>query len=270
MALIGLMALIHADGSHRADGSLKKASPADENVRARARFESAAGPRGCSRGCGIRGRAILIAGETTQIQVNPAFQRVFGDGEIIFDEGDAGIDLYVIQSGQVQISRSSAAGERVVAKLGPGEFFGEMSVVLGEARTASAVSVGRTELLELDGETLEAMCIERPEIAIRMIQRLAIRLIGAERRLAALGLDELVGPLIRYLSVRAANDLDEELRLRTTLRELASGCKLTLQETHQALHELMDQKLIRLVGDELIAPDPAALSTAMTRFVEAG
>jgi CRP-like cAMP-binding protein len=176
----------------------------------------------------------------------------------------------VIQSGQVQISRSSAAGERVVAKLGPGEFFGEMSVVLGEARTARAVSVGRTELLELDGETLEAMCIERPEIAIRMIQRLAIRLIGAERRLAALGLDELVGPMVRYLWVRAANDLDEELRLRTTLRELASGCKLTLQETHQALHQLMDQKLIRLVGDELIAPDPAALSTAMTRFAEAG
>ncbi len=57
------------------------------------------------------------------------------------------------QGGQVQISLSSAAGERVVAKLGPGEFFGEMSVVLGEARTVRAVSVGRTELLELDGET---------------------------------------------------------------------------------------------------------------------
>ena len=211
---------------------------------------------------------VLTSGETTQVHVNQAFQRIFEDGEIIFDEGDAGIDLYVIQSGQVQISRSGGVGERVVAKLGPGDFFGEMSVVLGEARTARAVAVGRTELLELDGETLEAMCIERPEIAIRMIQRLAIRLIGAERRLAALGLDELVGPLVRYLSDRAANALDEELRLNTTLRELASGCKLTLLETHQALHQLMDQKLVRLVGDELIAPDPAALSTALTRFAE--
>ena len=145
-----------------------------------------------------------------------------------------------------------------------------MSVVLGEARTARAVAVGQTELLELDGETLEAMCVERPEIAIRMIQRLAIRLIAAERRLAALGLDELVGPLVRYLSVRAANALDEELRLTTTLRELASGCKLSLQETHQALHQLMDQKLVRLVGDELIAPDPAALSSAMAGFAETG
>lgn len=204
------------------------------------------------------------------MQTRHACQRRFDDGEIIFDEGDEGVDLYVIQAGQVQISRSGAAGPRIIAKLGAGDFFGEMSVVLGEARTARAVAVGCTELLELDGETLEAMCIERPEIAIRMIQRLAVRLIGAERRLAALGLDELVGPLVRYLSGQAADDLEEELRITTSLRELASGCELTLAETHHALHQLIDQKLIRLVDDELVAPDRSALSTAMTKFAKAG
>lgn len=170
----------------------------------------------------------------------------------------------------MQISRSSSRGPRIVANLGAGDFFGEMSVVLGETRTARAVARGATELLVLDGETLESMCIERPEIAIRMIQRLALRLIAAERRLAALGLDELVGPLVRYLSNRAGPDADEELRFETSLRELAAGCELTLQETHQALHELMDQKLVRVVGSELVAPDPAALSSAMSRLAEAG
>jgi CRP-like cAMP-binding protein len=157
-----------------------------------------------------------------------------------------------------------------VANLRAGDFFGEMSVVLGEVRTARAVAFGRTELLELDGETLEAMCIERPEIAIRMIQRLAVRLIAAERRLAALGLDELVGPLVRYLAGRAGEDRETELRITTSLRELASGSEMTLQETHQALHQLMDQKLIRLVGEELIAPDRSALSTAVSKFAETG
>ncbi len=199
-----------------------------------------------------------------------AFQRRFEDGEIIFDEGDEGIDLYIIQSGRVQITRSGAGGPRLVAQMGPGEFFGEMSVVLGEARTARAVAIGPTELLELDGETLEAMCLERPEIAIRMIQRLALRLIGAERRLAALGLDELVGPLVRYLASQAGGpETEDELRIRTSLRELAEGSDLTLQETHQALHQLMDQKLIRLVEDELIASDRAALAAAMTKFAQA-
>ncbi|HPG27877.1 MAG TPA: cyclic nucleotide-binding domain-containing protein, partial [Myxococcota bacterium] len=132
--------------------------------------------------------------ETTQLQVNRSYQRVFADGETIFDEGDEGLDLYVIQSGRVEISRSGAGPEdarRLVARLGPGDFFGEMSVVLGEHRTARAVALGETTLLELDGETLETMCMEQPEIAIRMIQRLATRLITAERKLAALGLDEL-------------------------------------------------------------------------------
>jgi CRP-like cAMP-binding protein len=212
----------------------------------------------------------VSSGETTQIQVKRAFQRTYGDGEIIFDEGDEGIDLYVIQAGEVQISRKSSGGTRIVANLVAGDFFGEMSVVLGETRTARAVARGHAELLVLDGETLESMCIERPEIAIRMIQRLAIRLISAERRLAALGLDELVGPLVRHLSLEAGANIDEELRITTSLRDLASICELTLQETHQALHQLMDQKLVRVVGDELIAPDPAALKSAMTRFAEAG
>lgn len=198
-----------------------------------------------------------------------AYQHVFQDGEVIFEEGDEGVDLYIVQSGQVEIIRSGSAGDRVVAKLAAGDFFGEMSVVLGEARTARAVAIGRTELLQLDGETLESMCIERPEIAIRMIQRLVIRLIGAERRLAAFGLDELVGPLVRYLSNQAGGDPNAELHLTTSLRALASGSNLTLEETHQALNQLMDQKLIRLNGDELVAPDPGALSVAVSRFAEA-
>ncbi len=198
------------------------------------------------------------------------FQRHFEDGEIIFDEGDAGIDLFVIQAGRVEISRQGQGGRRVVATLGPGEFFGEMSVVLGETRTARAAAVGPTELLELDGETLESMCIERPEIAIRMIQRLATRLIAAERRLAALGLDELVGPLVRYLDQQAGPDPDADLRLRTSLRQLARGADLSLQEAYQALHQLIDRKLLRLVDDELVVPDRAALSTALDRFARAG
>ena len=125
-------------------------------------------------------------------------------------------------------------------------------------------------MIELDGETLEAMCIGRPEIAIRMIQRLALRLISAERRLSAVGLDDLVAPLVRYLSSQADKDTSEELRLRTSLKDLAAGSDLSMQATHRALHQLIDEKLVRLVDDELIASDPAALSTAMTRFAQAG
>ena len=188
---------------------------------------------------------------------------------MIFEEGDEGLDLYVIQSGHVQISRRGASGHLVVARMGPGEFFGEMSVLLGELRTARAVAVGTTELIELDVDTLEGMCLESPQIAIRLIQLLAARLISAERRLAALGLDDLAAPLVRWLVSQSDDTSEDELRFSTTLRELAEKSQMSMHETHQALHQLIDQKLVRLDGDQLVAPDRAALRTAVDRLVPA-
>ncbi len=235
----------------------------------KASFRAVENPfRAAASMAGSWGGGSLTVGEKTHLETQNAFQRHFEDGEILFDEGDEGIELYVIQSGRVEISRSGLDGPCVVAQLNPGEFFGEMSAVLGETRTARAVAVGPTDVIELDGETLEAMCVGRPEIAIRMIQRLALRLISAERKLSALGLDELIAPLVRYLSRQAAKGTSSELRLRTSLKDLAAGSGLSMQEAHRALHHLMDEKLVRLVEDELIAPDPAALSTAMNRFAQ--
>ena len=74
-----------------------------------------------------------------------------------------------------------------------------MSVVVGEARSGRALACTDCRLLELDSETLEAMCVERPEIAIRIIQRLTTRLIESERRLSALGIDDLLRPHLRIL-----------------------------------------------------------------------
>ncbi len=182
---------------------------------------------------------------------------------MIFEEGDPGDVLFVIQSGEVELTRRGASGRRMVARLGPGEFFGEMSVVLAEPRTARAVAIGATRLLELDGETLEAMCIERPEIAIRMISRLTNRLIDSERRLAALGVDDLLRPVVRALVRGAEPDGDEGIRIHTSLRGLAGDAGLSMLEAHRALHQLLDQKLVRLVDDVLLAPDVETLSSCL-------
>jgi CRP-like cAMP-binding protein len=202
--------------------------------------------------------------EDTQVRVRRAFERSFEPGETIFEEGAPGEVLYVVQAGEIEISRRGAADERlVVARLGPGEFFGEMSVVLGEPRTARALAVVRARLLELDRETFESMCVERPEIAIRVLQRLAERLIEAERRLAALGIDDLLRPFVRSLVRRAVPDTHKGVRISARLRALASDAGLSMLEAHRALHQLLDRKVVRLVDDELLAPDLEALSSCL-------
>jgi CRP-like cAMP-binding protein len=210
-----------------------------------------------------------VSTENTQVQVRRTYERSFAPGEVLFEEGDTGEVLYVIQSGAVELSRTGPAGRVRVASLGAGEFFGEMSVVVGTGRSARAVATAETQTLELDGETLEAMCMERPEIAIRIIRRLAARLIDSERKVSALGMDDLFRPIISVLLRLAEPDPEQGLRIPTTLRKLASEAGLSILEAYRVLEQLLDRKLLRLVDDVLVAPDAESLSGCLETPVEA-
>ncbi len=171
--------------------------------------------------------------------------------------------LYVIQSGEVELTRTGAGDRREVGRLGPGEFFGEMSVVVGEARTARAIAVGECRLLELDAETFEAMCVERPEVAIRVIRRLSARLIESERRLAALGIDDLLRPVVQSLVKRARPVGKDGMHVADSLRDVAEGAGVSMIDAHRAIHQLIDRKLVRLVDDGLVTPDVDVLDSCL-------
>ncbi len=200
--------------------------------------------------------------EDTQLGVRRAYERRFAAGEIVFDEGEPGEVLYVVVSGEVELTRRGPLGERLVARIAPGEFFGEMSVVLGGPRTVRARVVADAVLLELDAATLESMCVERPEIAIRMIRRLAVRVIELEGRLDSLGVDDLLRPVVRAL-VRDAEPGPDGLRVADSLQSLADAAGLSLHDTYRALRQLFERKVVRLVDDVLLANDLEALSAVL-------
>lgn len=208
----------------------------------------------------------MLAGTDSQFRVRSQHERVLEPGDAIFDQGDPGDHLYVIQAGEVELTREGRAGHRVVARLGPGDFFGELSVVMGQPRTTRAVAVKSTRVLALDRSTLESMCLAQPEIAIRMIRILVSRLIEAERRLAMLGVDDLLRPVVRVV-LRSAQALGDSpsggFAVPMTLRGLADQAGLSMLEAHRALHQLFDRKLLHIVDDELRAPDLEALSGAL-------
>jgi CRP-like cAMP-binding protein len=108
------------------------------------------------------------------------------------------------------------------------------------------------------------MCLGQPEIALRMIRILVARLVEAEGRLAALGVDDLLRPVVRTL-VRDAQPVEkgEGFRVTTTLRRLAEDAGLSMLEAHRALHQLLDRKLCAVLDDGLIVPDLETLSAAL-------
>lgn len=106
--------------------------------------------------------------------------REFEAGAVLFREGEFGDVMYVIQSGAVRITKEIGGVDRIIALLGPGEFLGEMAILNGNPRTATATVVERARCLVIEPRTLETMVAKNSEIAIRLIKKLAKRLASAD------------------------------------------------------------------------------------------
>ncbi len=112
--------------------------------------------------------------------LNVKFGREYAPGEVLFREGESGDVMFVIQSGSVKISKNVGDYDKVLATLGPGEFFGEMAILNGKPRTATATVLEKTRCLLIEARTLEEMVAKNSEIALRLIKKLAKRLDSAD------------------------------------------------------------------------------------------
>jgi small-conductance mechanosensitive channel/CRP-like cAMP-binding protein len=90
---------------------------------------------------------------------------VFGPGEIILRQGDPGDSLYVVRGGSVAVQIGVLGASKEVATLGDGQFFGEMSLMTGESRTATVVAKTDVECYIVDKEAFQEIVHEKPELA---------------------------------------------------------------------------------------------------------
>lgn len=137
------------------------------------------------------------------------FARDFAAGTVLFEEGQPGDFMYVVQKGEVEIRRQVGETERVIALLPTGEFFGEMAILNDRPRSATAVVKIPSRLLVIEGKTFEAMLRARPEIAMRIIKSLATRLESANQHIELLLL-----PTANHRVVQCLRQLaDEQMQL---------------------------------------------------------
>ena len=106
--------------------------------------------------------------------------REFDAGEVLFREGDSGALLFIIQEGEVRVSKRIDGEPTTIADLGPGDFVGEIGVVRNQAHTTTAVATRPTRCLAIDGRTLEQMVAGDGEIAVRFIRGMADRLAASQ------------------------------------------------------------------------------------------
>lgn len=107
-------------------------------------------------------------------------------GDTVFNEGEKGRTMYIVQSGLVRLYQQVDDGRHDLGTLEKGDFFGEMSILEGRPRTVSAVVDEDAELIEINQTVFDKMIRGNIEIAVRMLRKLSIRLREAEARIGEL------------------------------------------------------------------------------------
>jgi CRP-like cAMP-binding protein len=175
------------------------------------------------------------------------FGRTFAAGTVLFREGDRGKEMYVIQTGSVQLTRLVRGREVHLTTLPPGEFFGEMSIVNNTPRSATATVIEESFMLVIDGRTFEAMIRGNAEIAMRLIKKLAGRLAAANSQVEVLLLADINHRIVHHLrglaETRGVQD-GVGVRVDASIEDIAEVVDHTVADTAACIQRLEKAHLI--------------------------
>jgi CRP/FNR family cyclic AMP-dependent transcriptional regulator len=190
------------------------------------------------------------------------FGKEFPKGTVLFQEGEPGKDMFVLQSGKISISKKVRDVEKVLAMLGPGEFFGEMAIISNKPRNATATVMEDAKLLVIDPKTFEAMIRGNAEIAVRMIKKLAERLSEADAQIENLLLSDpasrVVHQVLQVCQTRG-RPMEEGIEVDFPVRELPRLIGVGEPAIRNMLDRLERAGLIERSGDRLTVYDTARL-----------
>ncbi len=129
-------------------------------------------------------------------------EKTLNPGEVLFNEGDKGDVMYLIKEGQIKITKGRGPDERVLAVLKEGDFFGEMAIIDGSPRSATATAISKTSLLVIDKETFRTKIRENPLIEY-ILETLTKRLRNADEQIKLLTIKSEERRVVAYIITRA-------------------------------------------------------------------
>jgi len=168
-----------------------------------------------------------------------AKNRLLADGAILFAEGDPGASFYVIKSGNIEIIKGDEKSGKPVrlAMRGPGDFFGEMSLLENSPRFATARAVGECEIIEFSRESFQNLITQNPGVALDILGVMSSRLRQADLQMIT-DLEE------KNRQLKAANE-----QLQETAQKLEQSNQ-SLQSTNNFLEKIISaSKFFMIVTD---------------------
>ena len=196
--------------------------------------------------------------------------RSYPSGTVIFQEGDPGDSLYIVIEGSVRIVVSSAKGEEAtVALLGPGECVGDLALLDGRPRSASAIAAERSRALVVTREEFSRWLTQRPKAALALLETLSLRVRRTDEALTDFAFLDLAHRLAKRLldlanaqrDVQARGALAPGARIRTTQAELGSMLGASRESVNKQLNMFAREGWIALSRGSVTLLDPEALRT---------
>ncbi|MCC7365743.1 MAG: Crp/Fnr family transcriptional regulator [Dehalococcoidia bacterium] len=195
--------------------------------------------------------------------------RSFPSGTTIFSEGEKGDSLHVVVDGRVRITVTSGSGdEATVAMVGPGDCFGEFSLLDGRPRSASAIASAPTKTFMVTRDAFREWVSERPGAALAILETLSLRLRRTDETLADLAFLDLAHRLAKQLitlaSMHTADGppkMEPPIRIAVTQGELASMLGVSRESVNKQLNQFMREGWLTLSRGAVILQKPEALRT---------
>ncbi len=206
-------------------------------------------------------------------ELNFLMQRVvprnYSAGESIFEEGQACAGLYVVESGQIRIFKSSASGrEQVLSIDGPGSSVAELPVFDGGKYPASATAVSDATLLFVSKQDFQALCLEHPQVALKVLRvvggRLR-RLVGIIEELSFTTVHHRLTAYLLRLAKKEGKKTKEgvEIVLPDNNQELAAQLGTVRELVSRNLSRLQAEGLVRIEGRHVLIPKPEELESQL-------
>jgi len=198
--------------------------------------------------------------------------RRFRRGEVIFHIGDPGDALFVMVDGEVKISLPSETGEEaILATLQKGDVFGELALLDGAPRSATATAISATETVVLPRDRFRELIATEAGVRDALLSSIAGELRRLTTHVEELHFLDITGRLAARL-VRLAQEggtrlPDGGIRLRTNLTQgdLAAMVGCTRQSVNKLLGQFTDDGLIRLEREGIVVADVEGLTAASRR-----
>ena len=195
-----------------------------------------------------------------------ARERLYPKNSVIVFEDDPGEAMYVVVTGSVKVVLTSDDGREVIlATLAAGEFFGEMSLIDDEPRSAHVIAMEDSRLLVLRREDFQRILHESPRIAIGLLDALCKRLRQADQKIGGLALLDVSGRVARLLIEMADEHDGVTVTNRIPHHTIAQMIGSSRETVSRTMSNLAEQGLIELTRKTIRIKNRPALEAAAGR-----